>query len=81
MEVRDEQIKNRKKQQFILVNEHAAGIDTGPQFNVVAASPDRDPEQVQIHKTFTGQLYKLAGGGWYQNGSDGVNWRILNTTF
>lgn len=50
----------RKKQQFVLVNPNAAGVDIGSQFHVVAVPSDRDKEPVRTYKTFTGQLYNLA---------------------
>lgn len=52
--------RQRKKQQFMLVNPNAAGIDIGSQFHVVAVPADRDKEPVRTFKTFTGQLYQLA---------------------
>lgn len=52
--------RSRKKLQFLLINQNAAGIDIGSQFHVVAVPPDRDKEPVRTFKTFTGQLYELA---------------------
>jgi len=52
--------RSRKKPQFLLINQNAAGIDIGSQFHVVAVPPDRDKEPVRTFKTFTGQLYELA---------------------
>ncbi len=52
--------RGHKKQQFLLVNPNAAGIDIGSQYHVVAVSSDRDKEPIRTYKTFTGQLYQLA---------------------
>lgn len=52
--------RDRKKQEFRLINENAAGIDIGSQFHVVAVPADRDQNPVRTFKTFTGQLYQLA---------------------
>lgn len=50
----------RKRKQFTLLNQNAAGIDIGSQFHVVAVSPERDQKPVRTFKTFTGELYQLA---------------------
>ena len=50
----------RKKQQFMVINPNAAGIDIGSKFHVVAVPANRDHEPAQTFKTFTGELYRLA---------------------
>ena len=52
--------QHSKKGSFSLINPHAAGIDIGSQFHVVAVSADRDPEPVRTFRSFTGDLYRLA---------------------
>jgi hypothetical protein len=42
-----------KKQQFMLINQNAAGVDIGSQFHVVAVPPGRDKTPVRTFKTFT----------------------------
>jgi len=39
---------------------HAAGIDVGSQFHVVAVPVDRDEEPVRTFQSFTGDLHRLA---------------------
>lgn len=43
-----------------IVNRHAAGIDIGSRFHVVAVSSDKDSEPVRTFETFTGDLHRLA---------------------
>ena len=43
-----------------LVHRHAAGLDVGSKFHVVAVPHDRDPEPVRSFDTFTGDLHRLA---------------------
>ncbi|AJY71904.1 transposase [Geobacter sulfurreducens] len=45
---------------FTLVHPHAAGIDIGSQFHVVAVSAERDQEPVRTFRSFTGDLHRLA---------------------
>jgi transposase len=52
--------QHSKKPAFSLVNPHAAGIDIGSQFHVVAVSAERDQEPVRTFRSFTGDLYRLA---------------------
>jgi transposase len=44
-----------------VVHPHAAGIDVGAQFHVVAVGPGRDPEPVRSFRSFTKDLHDLAG--------------------
>lgn len=46
--------------EFPLVHPHAAGIDIGATFHVVAVSPDRDPMPVRQFQSFTTDLHKLS---------------------
>ena len=43
-----------------VVHPHAAAIDIGAQFHVVAVGPDDDPEPVRSFRSFTKDLYDLA---------------------
>lgn len=45
--------KHSKEPAFTLVHQHAAGIDVGSQFHVVAVSAERD------FRSITGDLYRL----------------------
>lgn len=43
-----------------IVHRHAAGIDIGATFHVVAVPPDVDDEPVRTFRSFTGDLHRLA---------------------
>jgi transposase len=43
-----------------VVHRHAAGLDVGSTFHVVAVPEDADDEPVRTFKSFTGDLYRLA---------------------
>jgi transposase len=43
-----------------VLHRHAAGIDVGATFHVVAVPPDSDAEPVRTFSSFTGDLYRLA---------------------
>jgi transposase len=42
------------------MNPHAAGLDVGATFHVVAVAPDSDPEPVRTFRSFSGDLHQLA---------------------
>ncbi|WP_321932277.1 IS110 family RNA-guided transposase, partial [Paraburkholderia guartelaensis] len=46
--------------QIAVVHPHAAAIDIGAQFHVVAVGPERDPEPVRSFRSFTQELHALA---------------------
>ena len=46
--------------QLSTVNEHAAGLDVGSTFHVVAVRRDRDAEPVRTFRSFSGDLHKMA---------------------
>jgi hypothetical protein len=46
--------------QIAVVHPHAAAIDIGAQFHVVAVGPERDPEPVRSFCSFTQALHALA---------------------
>ena len=43
-----------------VINDHAAGIDIGSLFHVVAVPPDRCDESVQTFQAFTGDLHRMS---------------------
>jgi hypothetical protein len=52
--------KSRRAEPLSTVNPHAAGIDVGAQFHVVAVPPQCDAEAVRTFRSFTGDLHRLA---------------------
>ena len=50
----------RSSGQMITVNEHAAGLDVGSTFHVVAVPSDQDEEPVRSFRSFSGDLHKMA---------------------
>jgi transposase len=52
--------KRRRQARLSAVNAHAAGIDVGAQFHVVAVPSERDDEPVRTFESFTGDLHRLA---------------------
>ena len=51
-------------QGFSIVHPHAAGIDIGSTFHVVAVSPDCDPTPVRQFQSFTTDLHSLSQWLW-----------------
>lgn len=45
---------------FSTVHPHAAGMDVGAQFHVVAVPPGCDPQPVRTYRSFTSDLHRLA---------------------
>src|SRR5712671_516834 len=52
--------KTRRSSQFSTIHPHAAGLDIGATFHVVAVAPDCDPEPVRTFRSFSGDLHQLA---------------------
>lgn len=52
--------KNTSGSGMPIVHRHAAGLDVGSTFHVVAVPDDSDDEPVRTFKSFTGDLYRLA---------------------
>ena len=50
----------KKSQEFSVVHPHAAGIDIGATFHVVAVSPECDSTPVREFKSFTTDLHRLS---------------------
>jgi hypothetical protein len=53
-----------------IVHRHAAGLDVGSTFHVVALPEDADDEPLRTFKSFTGDLYRLADGRFHRDGRD-----------
>jgi transposase len=51
---------SKHKHDLLVVHPHAAGIDVGSQFHVVAVAADRDSEPVRTFRSFTQDLHRLA---------------------
>jgi transposase len=56
--------KRQKKRDLVVIHPHAAGIDVGSKFHVVAVPGSCDPEPVRSFRSFTGDLRRLAD--WLQ---------------
>ncbi|MCB1713837.1 MAG: transposase [Candidatus Competibacteraceae bacterium] len=52
--------KSAHAQELFILHEHAAGIDSGATFHVVAIPPALDAEPVQTFGTFTQERHRLA---------------------
>jgi transposase len=52
--------KRRRQARLSAVNAHAAGIDVGAEFHVVAVPPECDDAPVRTFQSFTGDLHRLA---------------------
>ena len=52
--------KTQRSSQFSTIHPHAAGLDIGSTFHVVAVAPDRDPTPVRTFRSFSGDLHQLA---------------------
>lgn len=50
----------KNKDQFKLINPHAAGIDIGSRFHYVCVGENNDPQPIQKFSCFTPDLHKLA---------------------
>lgn len=56
--------RGRGERPLSLIHRHAAGIDVGARFHVVAVPVNRSPEPVRTYGSFTGELHQLAD--WLQ---------------
>lgn len=52
--------KTERSNQLLTIHPHAAGLDVGSTFHVVAVAPDRDPTPVRTFRSFSGDLHQLA---------------------
>jgi transposase len=51
--------KSTRQQTLLTVHPHAAGMDIGSRFHVVAVPPDRSPEPVRTFESFTADLHRM----------------------
>ena len=56
--------KRRRSNPFPTIHPHAAGVDIGATYHVVAVGADRDPTPVRTFRTFSADLHQLAA--WLQ---------------
>lgn len=59
------QQQRRTRKSLPTVHAHAAGLDVGSTFHVVAVSPDATAEPVRTFRSFTDDLHQLAD--WLQS--------------
>jgi transposase len=52
--------KSKQVQSLPVINPHAAGIDIGASFHVVAVPPDRGDDSIRTFKAFTGDIERMA---------------------
>ncbi|HHT2664606.1 TPA: hypothetical protein ACTYSP_004279 [Citrobacter freundii] len=77
----------KKASQLSVIHPHAAGVNIGAEFHVVAVPPDADSEPVRTFQSFTGDLQRMSD--WLKAchittvamESTGVHWRLLVSCF
>ena len=52
--------RGKSSGQLSTINEHAAGLDVGSTFHVVAVRSDQDDEPVRTFRSFSGDLHAMA---------------------
>ncbi len=57
---KQQKARGRSSGQLLTLNEHAAGLDIGSTFHVVAVRSDQDDEPVRTFRSFSGDLYRMA---------------------
>jgi transposase len=60
MPKRGKKTRGRSSGELSTLNEHAAGLDVGSTFHVVAVRSDQDDEPVRTFRSFSGDLHKMA---------------------
>ena len=60
MSEREKTTRGRSSGDLSTINEHAAGLDVGSTFHVVAVRSDKDKEPVRTFRSFSGDLHKMA---------------------
>lgn len=50
----------KKSSRMSIVHSHAAGVDIGAKFHVVAVPPDADAEPIRTFQSFTGDLHRMS---------------------
>ncbi|SUG74852.1 Uncharacterised protein [Salmonella enterica] len=51
----------KKSSRMSVIHPHAAGVDIGAEFHVVAVPPDADAAPVRTFQRFTGDLHRMSG--------------------
>jgi hypothetical protein len=54
------EISMKKSSRMSVIHPHAAGVDIGAEFHVVAVPPDADAEPVRTFQSFTGDLHRMS---------------------
>ncbi|BBJ61013.1 hypothetical protein EATA6166_45350 (plasmid) [Enterobacter asburiae] len=54
----------KKSSRMSIVHPHAAGVDIGAEFHVVAVPPDADADPVRTFQSFTGDLHRMSD--WFK---------------
>ena len=57
---KQKKVRGRSSGQLPTLNEHAAGLDVGSTFHVVAVRGDQDEEPVRTFRSFSGDLHAMA---------------------
>jgi transposase len=60
MSGQEKRTRGRSSGDLSTINEHAAGLDLGSTFHVVAVRGDQDEEPVRTFRSFSGDLHKMA---------------------
>jgi len=60
MSGQEKRTRGRSSGDLSTINEHAAGLDVGSTFHVVAVRGDQDEEPVRTFRSFSGDLHKMA---------------------
>lgn len=76
MQGKQKKVRGRSSGQLPTLNEHAAGLDVGSTFHVVAVRGDQDEEPVRTFRSFSGDLHKMAD--WL--GSVGITTVAMEST-
>ncbi len=76
MQGKQKQARGRSAGQLLTLNEHAAGLDVGSTFHVVAVRSDQDEEPVRTFRSFSGDLHRMAD--WL--GSVGIKTVAMEST-
>jgi transposase len=60
MAEKEKKTRGRSSGRFSTINDHAAGLDVGSTFHVVAVRGDQDEQPVRTFRSFTGDLHQMA---------------------
>ena len=76
MPAEEKKMRSRSSGRLSTINEHAAGLDVGSTFHVVAVRGDRDDDPVRTFRSFSGDLHRMAD--WLT--SVGINTIAMEST-